>query len=67
MTKTGIKNPGKSCADCIHHECRTGCMRTPKDICRGQCTLKKISKKCDASGKRCEDFKQIDWRNYYGN
>ena len=64
MKTKKILNPGKSCADCKYHECDIACMKDPREMCRGICTLKDKLRKCDASGKMCKDFKQLDWRNY---
>ena len=55
-------NPGKTCADCEHHRCDTWCMNKPKIDCNGFCMAKHKPKQCSASGKMCEDFKQVNWR-----
>lgn len=55
-------NPGKTCADCIHHVCSTQCMSKPKLSCRGFCMARHRPKQCSMSGKMCKDFKQIEWR-----
>ena len=56
------RNPGKTCADCMHHICSTQCMSKPKMNCRGFCMAKHIQRQCSMSGKMCKDFKQINWR-----
>lgn len=61
--KTLIKNPGKTCADCIHHSCNLGCVKKPKQFCKGHCIKTLSSRTCYASGKSCKYFKQIDWSN----
>jgi hypothetical protein len=55
-------NPGKTCADCVHHVCSTQCMSKPKMSCRGFCMARHRPKQCSMSGKMCKDFKQIEWR-----
>ena len=55
-------NPGKTCADCMHHVCGTQCMSKPKMSCRGFCMAKHRPKQCSMSGRMCKDFKQINWR-----
>lgn len=66
-TKESITNPKKTCADCVHHECTCGCMKTPREFCSGYCTLKHRRHNCFSSGKQCKNFKQIDWRLNYDN
>ena len=55
-------NPGKTCADCVHHNCGTGCMSVPRTGCKGFCMKKHKHRQCHHSGKMCKDFKQIEWR-----
>lgn len=55
-------NPGKSCADCVHHVCSSECMQKPHKVCKGYCTQTKYATRCSKSGKMCKEFKQVDWR-----
>lgn len=47
----------ETCADCVHHACRSECVRFEDVHCLGWCLLHKHAKKC--YGKSCKDY-QLD-------
>ena len=51
-----ILNPGKTCADCIHHICENECIN--KIVCKSYCEIDNKRIKCHASAVSCERFER---------